>query len=192
MKRIVILSCSLRNESITLKLSRQLKEILQKKYRDNYKFTLMNLKELTIPRCDGRAVKDYGGDMKKINGEFEKSDGVIICYPVYGQSFTGILKDVLDCTDRLYGKPAFLVQVLATERSFLALENLSNYLLFGHNMLIFPKFLVFNEKDSGENLPDHIMKRIDTTFFDYFSLIDNLISKSVLVRSLSKPKWYDN
>ncbi|MDP2637681.1 MAG: NAD(P)H-dependent oxidoreductase [Candidatus Levybacteria bacterium] len=190
LSKIVTITSSLRQGSKTKLLSKIVHNHINKTYKNKYKSYHLDLAEKDIPRCDGKSISEYKGSVPQINKLFSQASGVIICFPVYGQSFPSVLKDLLDCTNTLYGKPVLLIEVLATNRSFLALQSLSNYLIFGHNTLIFPKFISFKDTEVfHDKLGQPLQVRVEKTIFDFIKMIDSLNTTSVLNKSLRIPKW---
>jgi NAD(P)H-dependent FMN reductase len=189
MKNIIVITSSLRKESTTRKTADYIVKHIGSNYK-NIAVKYLDLANLNIPRCDGRKIGDYNTDVANFNTLLKKTIGIIICYPVYGQSFPAILKDLLDCTNQLPGKLILLVQILATDRSFLALESITNYLLFGHNAMIFPKYLVFKEDEiNRQGITPELDIRITNTIRDFIDLVNKLTLKGVIYHCMPMKQW---
>jgi len=142
-KTITIISGSCNPDSSTNILT----SIISKRLEKRYKIDTMDLRFLELPRCGVKLDNTEQKLIKELNGRVAKSSAVIICSPIYGQHMTGVLKDLLDFLYVLKGKPVLFCEKLATELSFLAAQNIYNYLIFAHYAFVFPRFLMVNDKD---------------------------------------------
>lgn len=146
MDKIVIINGSCNPKSRTHLLAQKISLFFEGKFIVKY----FDLRYVDVPRCGNILSDDEKIFVESINNEVELANGVIICTPIYGQHMTGILKDFLDHLYSLKGKPVLCCEMLGTDKSCLAIQNVTNYLLFGHNTFVFPKFLMINESDFND------------------------------------------
>ncbi|MBN1175745.1 NAD(P)H-dependent oxidoreductase [Candidatus Woesearchaeota archaeon] len=125
----------------------------------------LDLRLIDVPRCGSKLSSLETNVVKDFNDKIKSASGVIICTPIYGQFFSGLIKDFFDLVSTLKLKPVLLCETLATEKSSLAIQNISNYFLFGHGAFVFPKFLMVQDvliSDSA-NFDEPLEKRIKNT-----------------------------
>ncbi len=104
-------------------------EHLQKK---NISYTLIDLREIDMPFCDGRKLEEYKNQaLETAFKTLSAADGYIIGMPVYNYSISGPLKNFLDLTDKaMVKKPVGIVCNSGGVRSYLASADLMKCLSF--------------------------------------------------------------
>jgi NAD(P)H-dependent FMN reductase len=72
---------------------------------------ILNLAEVPIETCDGRALEAYGAATRQAVAQIAAAGSVLIGAPVYRASFPGVLKNLLDITpvEALQNKPTGIV-----------------------------------------------------------------------------------
>lgn len=187
MAKILFISSSLRRESLGRQVSQQMLDWALINF-PQFEFSLLDLAFVDVPRCQGVCV-DEAVASSSLDKCLREAAGLIVTFPVYGQSFPGVLKDLLDNT-HLPGKPIFLIETLETTRSFLAFENLTNYLIFGHNSLVFPKFLAFSKEDMiSKQMSEKMLARSSTTLTNFIKLVELLKDNPIFNGSTSHANY---
>jgi FMN reductase len=88
----------------------------------------VQLRELELPWCDGRADEDsYGGDTTELRAHVAAADALLLGSPEYHGSLSGALKNTLDLLgpEQLRGK---MIGLLATARGPAGAMNTLNHL----------------------------------------------------------------
>lgn len=95
-------------------------------------YTLIDLREYTVPFCDGRAKEDYASeDIERIWTMLEECTHYIIGMPVYQYTFSGVLKNFLDIFWMPMKEKAFgIVENSGSVRAYLAPTWLIDSLFF--------------------------------------------------------------
>ncbi len=97
--------------------------------------TVLDLRNLDLEFCDGRALADYNQDMRAAHKLLSQADGYVIGMPVYMYSVSGPLKNFLDIvSEAMKDKFTGLVCMSGGVRSYLAAEDLINILSFEVNV----------------------------------------------------------
>ena len=94
MKRIVVVQPSLRKESYTdIICNLVIQKCLE---RDDVEVRLIDLRERELEFCDGREISEHNRDMQEDYEHIKYADIVIMGFPLYHFSISGVLKNYLD------------------------------------------------------------------------------------------------
>ena len=74
MQKILLIQSSLSPHSRSFMLLQKTEEMAQKK---GFETEILDLRQLDLPFCDGRVMKDYSQDLHPIYEKIEKADYVI-------------------------------------------------------------------------------------------------------------------
>jgi NAD(P)H-dependent FMN reductase len=103
MKKIILLQPSLRKNSLTAEILKEFQNMLLK--LEAYKIETIDLREKELEFCDGRELSAYNPDLQEIHQKLKSADIVILGFPIYHYSISGVLKNLLDiCGEALTGK----------------------------------------------------------------------------------------
>ena len=97
--KIILLQPSLRKNSLTSEILQEFQNLLvgNEYFRsENYEIKTIDLREIELEFCDGRDIKDYNRGLQDIFQEIQKSDMLIIWFPVYHYALSWVLKNFLD------------------------------------------------------------------------------------------------
>lgn len=122
MKKIILISGSLRKESLSSILVQNTNEILQEK---GFTTEIIDLQKEQIPFCDGRSLEEYPENIQNIHKRIENSDYTVFGMPVYCYSVSGPLKNFIDIfssafTDKYFG----ICSAAGSKLSYLATADL--------------------------------------------------------------------
>ena len=93
MVTIIVIQASLSKDS---KTSIVTKEAVKKLEKKGVEVEVIDLREVSIPFCDGRKLEKYSKEVQEIYSKIEMANGYILSYPVYNYSFSGSLKNFID------------------------------------------------------------------------------------------------
>jgi FMN reductase len=85
---------------------------------------ILNLAEVAVDICDGRALEAYGPATKDAVARIAAARAVLIGAPVYRASFPGVLKNLLDITpvEALQNKPTGILAMGGSPHHYLAVD----------------------------------------------------------------------
>lgn len=85
---------------------------------------ILNLAEVPVDICDGRAIEQYGQPTRQAVARIAAARAVLIAAPVYRASYPGILKNLLDITpvEALQSKPVGVVAMGGSLHHFLGVD----------------------------------------------------------------------
>ena len=85
---------------------------------------VLNLAELPVDICDGRALDQYGQPTRQAVARIAAASAVLIAAPVYRASYPGVLKNLLDITpvEALQSKPVGIVAMGGSPHHFLGVD----------------------------------------------------------------------
>lgn len=138
--------------------------------------TILDLRTLQLPFCDGgEDYPDYP-DVAKLRRTVAAADGLILATPEYHGSLSGVLKNTLDLLsfDQLSGKVVGCISVLGGQANSNALNDLRTIARWVHawtipeQVAIGQAWQAFNEQ--GQLVDDKLAQRLDA-FVE--SLVDN-------------------
>jgi FMN reductase/FAD reductase [NAD(P)H] len=114
-KQIVVIQPSLRVESYTDMICNLfIQECLK---RDDMEVRLIDLRERKLEFCDGREIEEYNKDLQDDYEHVKYADILILGFPLYHFSVSGVLKNYLDIMrDSLQDKKIdFLVSAIFSQ-----------------------------------------------------------------------------
>src|SRR5947207_6402955 len=85
---------------------------------------ILNLAEVPVEICDGRALDAYGAATRDAVGRIAAAEAVLIAAPVYRASYPGVLKNLFDITpvEALQNKPIGIVAMGGSPHHYLAID----------------------------------------------------------------------
>ena len=129
--------------------------------------TILDLREMTLPFCDGG--NDYDGypDVAKLRQTVKEADGLILVTPEYHGSVSGVLKNALDLMsfEQLDGKVVGAISILGGQANSNALNDLRKIARWVHawvipeQVAIGPAWQAFNEE--GKLVDAKLAERLD-------------------------------
>jgi FMN reductase len=101
---------------------------------------ILNLAEVPVEICDGRALEAYGGATRQAVARIAAAAAVLIAAPVYRASFPGVLKNLLDITpvEALQQKPVGIVAMGGSPHHYLAVDTQLRAVLAWFGALVAP------------------------------------------------------
>lgn len=122
MKKIILISGSLRKGSLSSILIQKTNKVLQEK---GFTTEIIDLQKEQIPFCDGRSLDKYPENIQSIYKRIENSDYTVFGMPVYCYSVSGPLKNFIDIfsnafTDKYFG----ICSAAGSKLSYLATADL--------------------------------------------------------------------
>ncbi len=131
---------------------------------DDKEFTSskIDLREVDIPFCDARGMKDYPQHIQDMYSQIENADYIVFGFPIYCYSISGVLKNFIDLFSHAMTNKFFGVCAAAgSNRSYLAISDLYTILSFESNSTgVQPSVVVDGSDFTDGILNDNISKRI--------------------------------
>lgn len=128
MKKIILISGSLRKKSLSSILIQNAEKVLQEK---GVLTEIIDLKNEQIPFCDGRSMEEYPDNIQNIYKKIEESDYAIFGMPVYCYTVSGPLKNFIDIFSKAFTNKYFGICVAAGSKlSYLATADLMKIMSF--------------------------------------------------------------
>jgi len=128
MSQVVFIQGSLNKESRTAILIDHAAEAMK---NAGLETTLLDLRNIQMEFCDGRALKEYHPDTQQAYQVMETADAFVIGMPVYCYSVSGPLKNFIDITSgAMEKKIAGILCNAGGNRSYMASADLSNILAY--------------------------------------------------------------
>lgn len=128
MPKIVLIQGSLSKESKTAIVIDKVAEELS---RRKVEWEIIDLRNLDLQFCDGRARKDYNEDMRSAYKVMESADAYVFGMPVYCYSLSGVLKNFIDITaGAMENKVAGILCNAGSAMSYLAASDLVKILSY--------------------------------------------------------------
>jgi len=148
MKKVVLISTSLSATSKSALLIQSAAEQLKKS-------EVIDLKELSIPFCDGRKIEDYSKEIQLLFKTIEEADSLVFGFPIYCYSISGVLKNFIDIfSQAMNGKRFGICAATGSKLSYLAIADLHKIMQFQSNAIgVFPA-VVADYTDFENNKPN--------------------------------------
>ena len=123
MLSVVCVGGSLREGSHTNQVLRETLPLIEE---EGAQGSLLNIRELTLPFCDGRDEYPDFPDVEHLRSRLYSADAILFATPEYHGSLSGVLKNILDLLEDqpMRGKVVGLISVLGGGRSSNALNTL--------------------------------------------------------------------
>lgn len=160
MKKITLISWSLREKSLSNILLKYSEKILIDKW---FETNIIDLRNENIPFCDWRSLEEYWGNIKKIYKSIEDSNYIIFWMPVYCYSVSWPLKNFIDIFSKAFSNKYFGICSSAwSKMSYLASADLIKILSFESKATWIQPIVLAdnNDFDDIEIKNDEIKKRI--------------------------------
>jgi FMN reductase len=173
MVKLVGIAGSLRDSSY----SHQALAIAAQKARDlGAEVTILDLRQLNLPFCDGSGDYSSHPDVALLQQTVKSADGLILATPEYHGSVSGVLKNALDLMsfEHLDGKVVGAISVLGGQSNSNALNDLRTIARWVHAWVIPEQVAIgqawqaFNE--NGQLVDAKLAERLDKFVF---SLVEN-------------------
>ena len=156
MSKIVIISCSLRTNSLSLKMAKE-----SAAHLPNAQF--IDLKELNLPFCDAGAA--YGHpDSQKINQRIQEAEGIILASPIYNYDLNAAAKNLIELTGQSWkNKVVGFICAAGGFGSFMAPMQLASSLMLDFRCTIIPRYVYATGKqfEDGEISDAELKERIE-------------------------------
>jgi NAD(P)H-dependent FMN reductase len=172
MKKIILISSSLSPDSLSRGLIKEQSRSLQS---HGFQAEVVDLKEVVLPFCDGRALEDYPEEVQAIFSRIEKADGLVFGMPVYCYSLSGVLKNFIDLFAKSMWKKPFGICVSAgTKLSYLASGDLIKILSFESSAIFLSPTVLADHGDrlQTQNFSEKIQEKtnqLSLAFKSYFN-----------------------
>ncbi|MAF35978.1 flavoprotein [archaeon] len=156
----LIISCSLNPDSKSRILAKHLAKILDEK---NVEHTLLDLKNMKLPFCDGDSV--YGNsEVQKLREQVGNAKGIIIASPIYNFDVNAVAKNMIELTGKAWTeKVVGFLCAAGGKSSYMSVMSVANSLMLDFRCLIIPRFVYAVEDDfSSDNVTnDEVIERIE-------------------------------
>lgn len=135
MVKLVGIGGSLRTSSYSIQA---LKLAAQRAETAGAQVTILDLRDMTLPFCDGGDKYSDYPDVAVLQETVKQADGLILATPEYHGSVSGVIKNALDLMsfDELDGKVAGLISVLGGQPNSNALNELRLIMRWVHAWVI--------------------------------------------------------
>jgi NAD(P)H-dependent FMN reductase len=164
MVKFVGIAGSLRKESYS---HRALALATQRLEAMGAEVTVLDLREMTLPFCDGGDDYSAYPDVERMCQAVKEADGVVLATPEYHGSVSGVLKNALDLMgfDEFTGKVTGVISVLGGQSNSNALNDLRTILRWIHAWTI-PEQIAIGQAwkafdEDGKLLDEKLSKRFD-------------------------------
>jgi len=149
---LLIVSASLNSESNSRLLAREAERVL---HADGLDVTLLDLRELPLPVCDGeKAYSDP--NVLQADKLVAGADGIIVATPIYNYDANAAAKNLVELTGRAWTNKtvAFLCSA-GGHSSYMSIMALANSLMLDFRCVIVPRFVyATGEAFSGDKITD--------------------------------------
>ena len=155
MKKVVLISTSLSTTSKSAILIQSAAEQLKKA-------EVIDLKQLSIPFCDGRKIEDYSKEIQLLFKKIEEADSLVFGFPIYCYSISGVLKNFIDIfSNAMKGKRFGICAAAGSKLSYLAIADLHKIMQFQSNAIGVHPAVVADYTDFENDKPSlNIKERI--------------------------------
>lgn len=161
MKKIILISGSLSQKSLSASLIHESIKILKK---HKYSTELIDLRSEDMPFCDGRKLEEYPARIREIYSLIQESDALIFGMPVYCYSVSGPLKNFIDIFSQAFEKIPFGVcSAAGTKLSYLATADLMKILSYESKCVMVQPTVMADGKDfdKGVLVSKEVIKKIE-------------------------------
>ncbi len=108
MKKILLVQPSLRKNSLTALILRELYDMLNEFW--DLETELFDLRGKHLEFCDEREISEYSQDIQELYQKMQESESIIFWFPVYHYAISGVLKNLLDiCGEALTEKHVWVI-----------------------------------------------------------------------------------
>jgi len=165
MKKVILISGSLRKGSLSSILIQNTKKVLQEK---GVHAEIIDLQNEQIPFCDGRPKEEYPENVQSIYKKIKESDYAVFGMPVYCYTVSGPLKNFIDIfskafTDKYFG----ICSATGSKLSYLATADLIKIMSFESKSIGIQPIVIAdsndfqNEQINNPEIKERILKMVD-------------------------------
>jgi len=129
LKKVILISTSLSATSKSALLIQSTAEQLKTA-------EVIDLRQLSIPFCDGRKIEDYSKEIQLLFKTIEEADALVFGFPIYCYSISGVLKNFIDIfSHAMNGKRFGICAAAGSKLSYLAIADLHKIMQFQSNAI---------------------------------------------------------
>lgn len=150
MPTLLVLSCSLNSESNSRTLAREAHRTL---VADGHDATLLDLRDLPLPVCDGGAA--YGHpNVAQARAAIAGAAGILLASPVYNYDANAAAKNLVELTGKAWeNKVVGFACAAGGASSYMSIMSLANSLMLDFRCVVVPRFVYAVERDfAGETI----------------------------------------
>jgi NAD(P)H-dependent FMN reductase len=135
---LLILSCSLNSESNSRMMAEEASRVAT---ADGHAVTLVDLRTLSLPVCDGETAYGAPG-VGALGRQIASADAILIASPIYNYDFNAAAKNAIELTGKSWENKVvgFLCAAGGTS-SYMAVMPFANSLMLDFRCLIVPRFV---------------------------------------------------
>ena len=149
--KIKIISCSLHPQSRSFVLAKATAQALAKQ---NVDASIIDLREINLPFCDGSDAYDDPAAME-IKAVIEEADAVLLAVPIYNYDINAAAKNLLELGLKAWNNKIVGFLCAAGGRSsYMSVMNVANNLMLDFRCVIVPRFVYA----TGDNFGDDRME----------------------------------
>ena len=135
---IVIVSSSLNSDSNSRVLAQEARQVLA---ADGHETTLLDLRELPLPLCDGEQAYAHP-NVARANAVLRRARAIIIATPIYNYDATAVVKNLIELTGESWeGKVIGFLCAAGGLSSYMSIMALANSLMLDFRSVIVPRFV---------------------------------------------------
>ena len=159
MKKIVLISTSLSATSKSALLIQSTAEQLKTA-------EVIDLRQLSIPFCDGRKIEDYSKEIRLLFKTIEEADALVFGFPIYCYSISGVLKNFIDIfSHAMIGKRFGICAAAGSKLSYLAVADLHKIMQFQCNAIgvhpaVFADYTDFENDKPSLDIQERIQRML--------------------------------
>ncbi len=135
---LLIISSSLNSDSNSRILAKEAERILR---ADGHDVTLLDLRDLPLPLCDGEKAYEHP-NVLKADQFVSHATGIIIATPIYNYDVNAAVKNLIELTgDAWENKVVGFLCSAGGPGSFMSIMGLANSLMLDFRCVIVPRFV---------------------------------------------------
>ena len=135
---ITIVSSSLNPDSLSRVLAQEAVRVLE---RDGHEVNLLDLREHSLPLCDGGASYSHP-EVAVVNQLIDRAHGIIVATPIYNYDGTAALKNLIELTGSAWeNKVVGFLCAAGGANSYMSIMSLANSLMLDFRSIIVPRFV---------------------------------------------------
>jgi FMN reductase len=136
--KILIVSCSLREASLSRVLANRVRENLEEFGAET---SFVDLRETELPLCDAGSCYGHPNAIK-VKEEVGAADGVIVAGPIYNYTCNAACKNFVELTGKSWeNKVVGFLCAAGGDSSYMSIMGLANSLMLDFRCLIVPRFV---------------------------------------------------
>jgi len=167
--KIVILSCSLNQDSNSRILAKLLHERIQNA-------ELLDMRDYPLPHCDGSTAYS-NSNVKKLTEKITAAQGILVAAPIYNYSLSSVVKNVIELTGEAWqDKVIGFACAAGGKSSYMAALSLANSLMLDFRSLIIPRFVYAHTGDfkQGKLINKKVNERVTELAESCIKLVEAL------------------